>query len=215
MFTKAMEFAKKMKAEGCDKETMMKSLMKKGYGEAVIKKAVDSVSEASENKDGGNVEVMKKVEEMAKSLSDFDITIKAIIEESNKKFDAVANLYKAQTEESNTLKKSLEDSLNLSNELKSKLDKYESTPNAKKSILNKSFTEKFEESADGKTVYNVTNKTDRKRLSDVLEDLSGINKSENFDMELMKAAQDIELGGNLSPKVINRLNAMNITVVAQ
>lgn len=204
---KAVSFVKS-NMEKMSKDEMIKSMIEKGYTKEVAE-------EGYKNANGGNVEVKKSETEtvveksetnddnISKSLGE----IKDILQKSNtdvsKSFAALGEISKALVEDNVALKKSneeLQKSLSEHSEfiaeMKNRLQTIEKKPDTRKSVTDLKSVERFEKSENGnKKSYSLSNRSSRKQLVDYLAMESGINKGENYDVEIAKAAQDIEIGG--------------------
>lgn len=213
MTEKAYSKAKDMKKSGDAKEAMKEKLMKKGYGEKVANKAIEK---AMNEKDEEKVEEKESDKEMKKSLSTLEDLIKSQVGTFNSKFEAIGNILKSQVEENTELKKSLDAVIEENATLKKDIEKALSQPVGRKSVTTKSFSERFEKSENGKSIYNLNSKTDRSALKIKLEELSGINKGDgNFNKDLMMIAQDIELTKSVTTSALAKLDAYDIQVVMQ
>jgi hypothetical protein len=190
MVKKAKDKFNEFKKEGKDKEFIKKSLVKKGYGEKVIEKAMKEDSEEKEEKEKG--------------ISKAEITdiIKGELASFNEKFKAVNTILIAQKESSEELQKSFDSVVLENTELKKKVEDIYKTPGTRKSVnVTKSYSDKFEKSEGGEKAgrkFNLTSKTDRTNLKNHVMELSGINKGEDFDRGLANIAQELELTGTLS-----------------
>lgn len=204
MTEKAYCSAKDMKKGGKDKEMMKSLLMKKGYNESVVSKAIEKAWN-------------EKEEEVKKSDTEVGDLIKSRFGIFDKKFQALGEILKSQSEENAELKKSLEEITTANEALKTDLNKVLSQPAGnRKSVTTKSYSEKFEKSTDGKHVYNIQSATDRRNLKLKIEDISGINKGDGkFDQGLMKIAQNLELTKSLQIEELQRLENYDIKVVTQ
>lgn len=211
MTEKAYCQAKEMKKAGDAKEAIQAKLLKKGYGETVVSKAIEKAMADKEEEDDDDD--LKK--DVKKSFDSLEALIKSQSEAYDAKFKALGEVLLAQKVENEELKKSLDESLNKSEELSKEIKTILSTPMQRKSVGSRSFSERFEKSEDGKSVYNINNASDRKNLRVKLEDLSGINKGENYDSGLIKIAQDIELTKSIDHKDVIRLDGLGIKVVNQ
>lgn len=174
-------------------------------------------SKAKKKNAGGGKEDKEDKENLnvTKSLETLTDLIKSQNDTFSKKFNAIGQLLKAQSDENEELKKSLDETLSANAALKNDVTKALSQPLGRKSILTKSFTEKFEKSEEGEQIYNINDKKDRKALSSRLMDLSGIEKSEgsNFNKVFTKIAQDLELTGGIEPRDLPALNGLGIKLV--
>lgn len=189
MVAKAKDKCKVMKAEGKDGEAVKLALIKKGYGEKVIEKAMkDEVTE-----DKKEVVSKSEIENLSKSL-DSQIGV------FNEKFEAITTILKSQVESNNDLKKSFDSVLEENNLLKAQIENISKTPNQRKTITTSSYSEKFEKSEGGssKQKFNLKDKTDRNNLKIAVMELSGINKGENYDKGLVNIAQELELTQTLT-----------------
>lgn len=206
MVAKASDIYKAMSADNKDDETIKETLMKKGYGEKVVEKAMKCATPAP--KDG----ISKS--ELAEILKSHTDTISKSFDE---KLIAVGTILKNQIEVNESLQKSLDDSLSLNEELNSKVEGFLKQPLDHKSvIITKSFQDKFgdahkEEGAAKK--YNIVSPIDRRALRDKVTEMSGINKGENYDMRLANVAQELEIAQTLSPESARLLKAMDIEVL--
>lgn len=205
MVEKASNIYKAMSAESKDSETIKAALLKKGYGEKVIEKAMACKEETKD------VVSKSEIAELLKSHTDniskaFDV-----------KMEAVSTILKNQMDINDELQKSLDDTLSKNEELNSKMEGLLKQPLDRKSvIITKSFQDKFgdaakEEGASKK--YNILNSTDRKALRDKVTEMSGINKGENFDSRLTNVAQELEISQTLSPQSASLLKSMDIEVL--
>lgn len=206
MVAKASDIYKAMSADNKDDVCIKEALVKKGYGEKVIEKAMKPSSETPKD---------------TVSKSDLTEILKSHTDTLSKAFDekisAVSTILKNQLDLNEGLQKSLEDSLSKNSELESKLDEYLKQPLDRKSvIITKSFQDKFgdaskEEGASKK--YNILSSIDRKALRDKVTEMSGINKGENYDQRLVNVAQELEIAQTLSPESARLLKAMDIEVL--
>lgn len=208
MTEKAYGHAKEMKKSGMDKEAVKAKLIKKGYGESVVSKAI---TKAEESKDDDKDEEKKEMKKSFESLQDL---IKSQNDTFNSKFTAIGEILKAQTEENETLKKSLDETILANTKLQEDVEKALSAPMGRKSISTKSFSERFEKSEDGSAIFNINNKADIKALKSKIENLSGINKGDgNYNAGLMRIAQDLELTKSITPEGLKTLAGYDIKVV--
>lgn len=219
---------KKMMNDGMAEDDMKKSLIAKGYQVEMInkgyKKALkksmtgeQQIKAAAGITKSEEVEI-EKSEEYVALVPDTTLVdiIKSNQDEINKKFSALGEIFKSQSSEIEDLKKSLSDVTDFNNDLKGKLNKIESTPMPRKSVTTTNYNERFAKSDNGNSgeTYNIANTQERKNLADKLEEMSGINKGTgNFDQDLMKGAQDLEISKSVDAKVLKRLQAAGITVI--
>lgn len=213
MVAKANGIYKAMCSESKDDESIKATLVKKGYGEKVITKAMSK--DASVKNDGLT---KSEVSDLIKSHTD------SITKAFDDKMTAVGVVLKNSLEENGDLQKSLEDSLAKNaemtaknEELVSKMDSFLKTSVGSKSMISKSYSDKFgsDESAGGKASlkYNINNVNDRIALKERLTEMSGIRKGENYDQRLVGFAQEIEMVKDLTDQSINLLKAMDIEVL--
>ena len=216
MTEKAFSHAKEMKKSGMKKEEAKDKLIKKGYNEKVVEKALQKAESESEGwkqegKNDKEEETTTAAREVKKSLDGVTDLIKA----QDGKFKALGNIMLAQQEEIGELKKSLTSIGEENATLKDTIQKIAETPNTRKSVSVKSYSEKFEKSTDGKHIYNIASNADKKALRAKLHDLSELNKSEKFDVGLAKAAQNLELSGILTTQDVQLLAKHDIKVVLE
>lgn len=210
MYEKSVKAAKEFKKGGMDKEAIKAKLLKKGYGDKMVSKAIAKAEEEEDEEK----EVKKSEPETLAPSVDFEALIKSQTASLDKKFQALGTILKSQSDENAELKKSLEIALEANADLKKDIEKAFAQPVGRKSVITKSFSEKFEKSSDGKYTYNISSAQDRKALQAKILDLSGINKGDgNFDQSLAKMAQDIELVKGLTPQALHRLEALDIRVM--
>ena len=211
MVKKASSTCKVMKAEGKDKEMIKAAMLKKGYGEKVIEKAMkeDPTEE-------------KKEESVSKSeiAEIFKAETESLVKSFDDKFKSLGTILKHVTEENGEIKKSLESSLVENKELKDKLTTILSQPVGGKSIISKSYSTRFgDEKAEGSKSnrkFNIKNASDRITLKNIVTELSGINKGDGqFDVGLTQIASEIEITKSLSPSSLGRLKAMEFEIVAE
>ena len=213
MVTKACTFCKAMVTEGKSKDDIKAALVKKGYGESIINKAMDSIADANENKDGGKI-----AEEMIKkSFDDMNSLLKGATESTSKKLDAIGTILKSQQEEIGNLNEKLEEQTKINKGLQEEIQSFGNAPaQGRKSFTAKSYVDKFEKSEKGEKVFNIASPVDRKALGNFLEEQSGINKGTGeFDQDLMKGAQDLEISKSITGPLRNRLKGMGIEVVME
>lgn len=205
-------------------ENMAKSLMKGGMSEDEVVKAMTSVgvsltlaetscanciAQASEQKDGGDITVLSKGGEegdLSKS-NQFEHNLFIKLDE---KFGAVGEILKSQTEQIDLLKKSNE-------AMENKLQRYEKTPNERKSATTAKTIERFEKSTDGISnieVYDSRSVVDMRALSTRLfGECEMIKSNGGEDRNLEKAVADLEIAKSTDWKAISpRLRAMNIEI---
>ena len=188
MVEKAKGIYKSMSVDGKDTDSIKASLIKKGYNENVITKAMKEDS--------------SKTEPTGISKAEINDLIKSQIGNIGEKFEAVTTILKAQIESNEDLKKSLE-TISLENEsLKTSLAKISKESPGRKSVqITKSYSEKFEKSEDGQAAgqkFNLLDKTDRQNLKLQIIEKSGMNQSENFNKDLARIAQEMELTHTIS-----------------
>lgn len=208
MVQKAHSIYKAMCAENKEKESIKASLVKKGYGEKVIEKAMSLESDPKKDS-----LYKSEVSELLKSHNN---NLANIIGE---KFSAIGTILKKVTEDNNELKKSLEDTLLKNDELNGKIETILKTSPGARSIISKSYSSRFnEDKAEGGAAikkFNVNSSIDRVALRDKVTELSGIHKSENYDKGLVDIAQQLEIAKSLDTQSIQRLAAMDILVVSE
>jgi len=188
MVEKAGEKCKVMKSEGKTDEEIKNTLIKKGFGEAVITKALN----ASPKVDG-------------LSKSEVANIVKSALAPYVEKIDAITKVIANQHEENENLKKSVETISLEKKGLEDKLEAISKQSNGPKSFISKSYTdrpfnatgEQSNSSNSTTTKFNINNPLDRKNLKAVLLDKSGIMKGEKFDENLAGIAQDVELTGKI------------------
>lgn len=194
-----------MKGEEIDNDIIKSALVKKGYSEDIITKVM---VESKENTINGI------------SKAEVENIVKAHMGAFDQKFDAVKTVLKDQIQKNEDLKKSL-DSITLeNNELKETVEKISKSSNGRKSeVITKSYSDKFEKSDNGSVStkkFNLNNKTDRFNLKAAIMEMSGINKGEDFDKQLVSIAQDLELTGSIAKSTdISRLQACGFDLVAE
>ena len=216
---KASEMCSSMMKEGKEKGEMKKAMYESGFDKKVVKKAMKKSFKKADTVANIDMKVpaeakpkAPKAEEMKKS-DVIENILKSNQSEINTKFDALGDIFKYQNNTIASLEKSLSDVTSFNTELKNRLDKVETTPGERKSKAAVSYTERFQKSENGEVVYNIANSADRVKLGDVLQEMSGINKGGNFDAELMKGAQDLELSKSITGPVVKRLGAAGIKVI--
>lgn len=194
-----------LKGEELGDDLIKTALLKKGFSEDIIKKIM-----VEENKVAVNGLSKAEVEEIVKAqATDF-----------NTKFDAVKIILKSQVEENTEIKKSLETMVTENNELKGKIETLSKTPGERKSqVITKSYSDKFEKSENGEKInkkFNLNDKVDRAALKLAVTEMSGINKGEGFDKQLVGIAQELELTHKLTKAAdIQRLVACGFELVAE
>ena len=198
-------------AEEENKESYDNEAEENSAGEEKAKKTnAKNVAEGASARDKEKLNVTKSFETLA------DL-IKSQNDSFNKKFQAIGEIMHAQSVENQELKKSLESTLQANEELKESVETALAQPNQRKSIITKSFSEKFEKSEDGQPVFNIKNKADRKALSARLMDLSGIEKSldgfTGVNKQYTKIAQDLELSAGIEAKDMDAIRKLGIKVV--
>lgn len=209
MVEKAKTMCKSMASEKKDKEAMKAALLKKGYGEKVIEKAMaDDMDNKKDNVAKSDIDDLLK-SHTSQLASAFD-----------EKFKALGTILKSVNDENLEIKKSLETSLGENKKLHEQISTFLKTPQSSKSIISKSYTNRFNESTEegggqSANIYNMNNSQDRIALRDRVTEISGINKGENFDVSLTNIAQEIEIAKSVSPQSLNRLKALNINVVSE
>jgi len=217
---RAHKHAKEMKKSGCEKEMAKVKLIKKGYGHKLAEKAIYKAyrNEAEENEAGEKEAHEANAKLVEKSFSKLENLLKSQANAFDAKFKAIGTVLAKQLEENNELKKSLEETLNTNAELSEQINAVLSTPNRPKSVITKSFADRFAKSENGEDVFSLSSKADRKALSSKLMDLSGIEKSEDGNVgvnkQYTKIAQDLELAGTIESRDIPALAKLGIKVVA-
>lgn len=191
MVKKAEGKCKLLKSEGKTDDEITSTLIKKGFGETVISKAIKNLEGV----------IVEKSTTPSLSKEEVSELLKAELSIYNQKFDAVNTILKAQIEEKDELKKSLQ-TFTVENEaLKKKIEVIEKTPIAPKSILSKSYTDRSfagqqEEGKVENQKFNMYSAADRNALKTVLLD-KAIVKGEIVDEGMANMAQHIEIAGNL------------------
>ena len=181
---------------------------KAGYSSSMAKAAYKKMNKAKP---------MKKAENIDHSNDKLIEAIDSMNENIQKGFAAIADLYASQSEEFDEVKKSMNEYSEFIKSTKNTLDKIAETPVGPRSITtiprerfpNKSNNE------DGMQ-YSLRDKNSRRELSARLLDISGFNKdSKNYDTELAKAAQYVELGGQIPnfKRILPKLQENKIEII--
>lgn len=220
MVTKAYEKAKLMKADGSEDEEIKKKLSKKGYNEKVVEKAMGAMgcpTAKVEKSEVASSILMAGVITPSISKADVETLLKSQSDSLGEKFQALGTILKAQSDENADLKKSVETLITENADLKAKTEAILKAPVGAKSIITKSYSSKFEKSADGTVSkkFNLNSKTDRDALKFHLHEISNLNKGENIDNGLVNIAQELELMKGLTPDSAKRLMNKGIELVAE
>lgn len=201
-FVKKM--AKKRIEKGMSKDEAIEDMVKKGIISDVAITAVNDVmaemnAQAAEANGG---QVVPQEGEMTKGFADLSNLIKSQRSEFNATIESLTNISKAQSTENDFLKKSL-------TELSERLNKIESEPVGRKSVVNSKPLERFEKSHDaslaGKTVLSLTNKDHMGQLADTL--ISEWEKGGRTNSPLEKAIKHIDIHKGIEDK--ETLNIIN------
>lgn len=132
--------------------------------------------------------------------------IKGLEATFDKKLSSLGELYEAEREENEDLKKSIEG-------LTDKVSSLEGAPaGPRKSVLSKSAIERFADEHPTGKVFSLTR--NKEAVVDMLFDLSGIEKGVE-DKELSKACQDVEAASWMEPKVQERLKKEHNIMIVQ
>lgn len=209
MMTKAKTLAKKYKGEGMEKAEVVSKMIEKGFNETLVNKAYDSLSEEPVVK-SDNSDILKSLDSVADNI--------------NTKFAAMADIFKAQSEQITTLssdlsvaKEDLKKSYDSVEALTEKINAFSKTPAERRAVTkfsDRQFGEEgFQKSEDGKMTFNLADGSSRKALIGHLTELSDINKGGKFDEELVRIAQGIEISKGIEPRSLSRLKALNIEVI--
>lgn len=206
---KASASCKIMKSEGKTDEVIKSAMIKKGYGEKIIEKAMkDEVSESN------NSGISKS--ELSEILKSQTSSLATVIGEQ---FKAVGIVLKKLNEENGEIKKSLEDSLSENKTLKEQIGNFLNQPQGQKSLISKSYSARFaddsKEGGDKSKKFNIASSVDRENLKNIVIERSGINKSENYDKGLVSIAQELEIAKSLTPASLSRLKAMEFEIVRE
>jgi hypothetical protein len=190
------------------KSELIKAMMEDGYSKEYAEACSEfSLAEANEKKDGGDITVVQK------SLDNITELVNKSSDKVNEKFSALADITKAHNDQITDLQKSLQDVIEINANLSKQIETLGSASVGRKSIVTKSFVEKFEKSQEGEQTYSISNAASRKALLDKIEYLSGFGKSENFDARLMDIAQNIEIAKSVTPQDLGVLKLHGIEVV--
>ncbi len=209
MVKKASSSCKVMKAEGKDKEAIKAAMIKKGYGDKVIEKAM--------KEDG---EEVNKSDISKSDLSEiFKSQTETLVKSFDEKFKAVGQILQKVNTENSEIKKSLEDSLAENKSLKEQMTNVLNQPQDKKSLISKSYTARFGEDKDAvknHKKFNISSAEDRIALVGMVTELSGLNKGDGqYDVGLTKIASELEITKSLSPSSLSRLKAMQFEIVRE
>ena len=180
------------------------------------KAETDDLSKGGSDSGGENEEAIATATPI-----DADAIVKSITDNINTtletKFQALGQLYVASKQEQGEMQKSI-DSLKETNDgLVSRLSDVEKQPASNgKSILTKSFKERFENNNGGVTLSVSKNKS---QVIDLLSEKSGFNKSEDgtgIDKDYSVAMQEMEIASTITnPNTLKRLKEEHgVTLVA-
>jgi hypothetical protein len=198
--------------DGSSIEDATEELINKGFNTEMVNEVAERVSHPGGNHNGS----LKTIE---KGISDLGIFVKQATTHTDQKLMAVGSLFSQLNEQLELIKSEQETLLEMKEEfslMKADLDKFLGAPQPRKStLLSKAYTEKFQKSEDGSPIYNVRSKEDLMSLKKAVQEMSGINKGENFDQGLAKIAQNIEIAGGLSPQDVKVLQAKGFNLVSE
>lgn len=197
-----------------DAEDVKKAMVDDGYSEKFASACSSfSLQEANANKDGGDVKELKKALSGIGTLSK---SFNNLVGENNTKFSALSEIYKSHDAKVENLCKAvgeIQDFLNT--ELKDAVDKINKIANApqpRKSI-NGLPLERFEKGGERGEGFSLSSKSDMKNLSNKLWDMSGIEKGEKVDEDLVKICTGIEQTGTIEKSAVSKIMSLGIQLV--
>lgn len=202
----AKEDCNDMVKKGLEFDEIQKSMSELGYSSELVSDVYDSliVKEQPSNSIDKSV-----IEDLMKSqVEELSTLIKSQNDELDSKFSKYDSVIKSYSDQIETLSKSFTSITEENTNLKQRLENIEKTPLSGKSILSKSFVDRFEAS-NTNSAYNLNSKSDRNALIQKSFDL-GVAKG---DEELMRVAAVLESTGQLTPRHISKLTSVGISVI--
>lgn len=212
-YNKACSYAKKLMEKGMNEEDVEKA-MSEHYSKSIIDKVAKEVKLGA-NTEANKGEIVKKSEEdniIKSHLEEISKSIKESLNSTDQKFSAIGDLYKSQSEQLEDLKKSFEGLSNENESLKNRLSDVEKTPTGPKSLISKSFADRFTSENQNDVnieTYNIRDRFQKGQLTDKLFEIA----IEKNDSELKDAVSNLEAAGSLSERNLRKLNAMGINVI--
>jgi len=199
--------AKELTKTCSNMDEVKKSMVTMGYSEDLVSDVfIDMESESIEEKQ--NI-YKAEIEDLLKSqVEELSSVFKSQNDELSNKVNSYEELIKSSNDQLETLSKSLNTLLEENTKLNDRLKKIENTPIGSKSMLSKSFVDRFQAIEKGDSVYNIGLISDKKHLIEKAFNLGEING----DHELMQIASNLETTGQLTPRNVDKLASVGIKI---
>lgn len=214
VYKSAMAEMKAMIKKGMKKEDVEKA-MDCNYSKSLVKAVAEECSLMDTKANGGEISVSSisksEIDKTVKSQLDEMIEImKSSNDSFNEKFSAIGTIAKSQNDKIDEIMKSFEIISQENKALHERLQAIEKTPSGPKSMISKSFVDRFETtsaSTNGE-VYNISNKHDRNILIEKSFDLAL-----KGDTEFADIVTSLESTGKLTDRNLRKLATTGIKVI--
>lgn len=197
--------ADEMKKENKSNDDIKKSLIDGGYSENLADVICADINVVASEASIQKSEIENLMKSQVNELSDIIKSYNTSLEGKINSFETIAKSSETKVEE---LVKSFDALVQENKTLQTRLENIEKTPMGSKSIISKSFVDRFENIKKGDEVYNLNLKKDRLALIEKSFDLG----QAKGDEDLMQVAINLEATGQLTPRNITKLSTVGIHI---